>query len=142
MKLTRNDTYIERTKGKAREIKGTGNKPLPWWFFIDGLRPKLKFLFWQWMVMFGVSGEQAKAGYRIGFIVNGRAYIGDEVLHENDAIFRIRRENSWTVFAVGLDGEVIPDQGADRDAIGKRFWVDTNPENDLSEHLDGRREVD
>lgn len=141
MKWKRDDSYLEKTKGKAQQIPGKkGDAPLPWWWRFDALRPHFKTALWHFAVMFGASKERAEIGYKLGLIVGGHAYVGDEVLHHENAIIYIRRQN-WIFFAVGLDGNVIPDEGG-TSALNKEFWVDKHPENDLSPYLDGRNIVD
>jgi hypothetical protein len=140
MKWICDDSYIAKTKGKARKIEGGGDKPLPWWFWIDFSRPIIKTILWNLAVMFGVSEARAKAGYKIGFIAGGHAYIGDEVLHCSSAITSIRRQD-WTFFAVDLDGEVIPDEGGTNNAE-MEFWVDVEPDYWASSYIDCRAIVD
>lgn len=140
MKWINDDSYLAKTKGKARKISLGGDKPLPWWWGLSNLRPLIKISFWNFAVMFGVSEARSEFGYRLGFIAAGHAYVGDEVLHYRDAIIYIR-EQDWTFFAVDLDGNVIADEGG-TDAAVKNFWVDENPAHTLSSCLDGRAIVD
>jgi len=141
MRWIKDDSYLEKTKGKARKIIKGGDRPLPWWWNIDPLRLIIKISCWNFAVMFGVSEERSKIGYRFGFIANGHAYLSDKVLHHRDAIIHIR-EQDWTFFAVDLDGNVIPDEGEKKDLIGKEFWVDENPDPAMSSFLEHRPIVD
>ena len=140
MRWTLDDSFLKKAEGKARNIDGGGNRPLPWWFMNNWLRPKIKLVFWDFAVMFGASAERAKTGYKLGFIVDGHAYVGDEVLHHRDAIIYVNHQD-WTFFAVDLAGAVIPDEGG-TDHSAKEFWVDIHPDDVLDSYLDGRPIVD
>jgi hypothetical protein len=140
MKWIPDDSYLKKTQGKARKIEGGGDRPLPWWFSFDWLRPKIKLAFWKFAVMFGVSAARAETGYKLGFIVAGHAYVGDEALHHRAAIIYVNHQD-WTIFAVDLFGAVIPDEGG-TDRSMKEFWVDIHPDDVLDSYLDGRPIVD
>jgi hypothetical protein len=142
MKWTRDDSYLHKTKGLARLIVGRGDRPLPWWFWNRALCYLIKLFVWDCAVMFGASEDRAKAGYKVGLIVDGHAYVGGEVLHHRDAYICISSKRSWTIFAVDPEnGEVIADEGA-TPGENKPFWVDIHPEDILSQYLDGRQSID
>ncbi len=116
--------------------------PLPRWFWLNWLRPKLKLLFWNFAVMFGAGEALARAGYRLGFIAGGHAYVGDELLHCRDAVIYITLRSNWVFFAVNHDGDVIP-KGPMASTDNEGFWFDPKPiDVNRAAYLDGREVVD
>jgi hypothetical protein len=140
MKWMLDDSYLKKTEGKAHKIAKRGDRPLPWWFWVNWLRPMLKAFLWDFAVMFGVDEGRAEAGYRLGIIVNGHAYVSDAVFHHRDAIIYVN-DQDWTIFAVDTNGGVIPDETG-KEHGAKVFWVDRTPNNAMDRYLDGRNVVD
>lgn len=141
MKWILDDTYLEKTKGKTQETKGGDSHSLPWWFAFNRLRPTFKVLLWQRAAMFGVSERWAKEGYRLGFVVDGHAYVGNEVLHDRDGVIYLD-DQRWQIFAIDLSGEVIPDEANKKTQGEKEFWVDPDVLSAMDRYLDGRPIVD
>lgn len=92
----------KRYRGKIRSLCVEGDKTAPpttWW-------NHLYLALWGWKVVtvFEVSVEEAKLGYRIGYLpVNGKAMIESRVNH--DRRFRVKNgHEACTFFAIALDG--------------------------------------
>ena len=92
----------KRYRGKIRSLCVEGDKTAPpttWW-------NHLYLALWGWKVVtvFEVSVEEAKLGYRIGYLpFDGKAMIEERINH--DRRFRVKNGNeACTFFAIAPDG--------------------------------------
>lgn len=106
MRWIQEDRRLREIEGRSRAVDGNGDRKLPWWFWNNWLRPWLKTA-WDSHLIFGANVATAATGYKIGFVVNGHAYVGDEVLYHQSAMIELSSEYNWTIFLMDKQGNVI-----------------------------------
>jgi hypothetical protein len=136
MKWIPDDSYLEKIEGRSRVIKG-GGKKLPRWFWIDWLRPKLKSFRWHFFLIFGANKQVAATGYRLGFVNNGHAFVGDMVLNHETAVIRLSNAYDWIFFLVDPQGKVLDCLNNNQEG-----YIDASPVNKMDSYADGRPSVD